>query len=98
MSTHNICLHGEIRKILHLFGYPLLSGAMMIHSVSMDALESNNLYRICFTFVCIGQEIGSAVRGCVMTGVSDYHLIINDIVLLNYLFSRYRRAAFYSPY
>ena len=26
MSPHNICFHGEIRKIL--CGYPLLSGAM----------------------------------------------------------------------
>ena len=26
MSTHNVCFHGEIRKILH--GYPLLSVAM----------------------------------------------------------------------
>ena len=26
MSTHNICFHGEIRKVL--CGYPLLSGAM----------------------------------------------------------------------
>ena len=26
MSTHNICFHGEIRKIL--YGYPLLSVAM----------------------------------------------------------------------
>ena len=28
MSTHNICFHGEIRKIL--CGFPLLSGAMDI--------------------------------------------------------------------
>ena len=27
MSTHNICFHGEIRKIL--CGYPLLSVAMI---------------------------------------------------------------------
>ena len=26
MSTHNICFHGEIRKII--CGYPLLSGAV----------------------------------------------------------------------
>ena len=26
MSTHNICFHGEINKILH--GYPLLSVSM----------------------------------------------------------------------
>ena len=28
MSTHNICFHGEIRKIL--CGYPLLSVAMCV--------------------------------------------------------------------
>ena len=28
MSTHNICLHGEIRKLF--FGYPLLYGAMKV--------------------------------------------------------------------
>ena len=28
MSTHNICFHGEIRKIL--CRYPLLSGAMIL--------------------------------------------------------------------
>ena len=30
MSTHNICFHGEIRKIL--CGYPLLSVTMLIYS------------------------------------------------------------------
>ena len=32
MSTHNVCFHGEIRKIL--CGYPLLSVAM--HGSSND--------------------------------------------------------------
>ena len=27
MSTHNICFHGEIRKIF--YGYPLFSGAVV---------------------------------------------------------------------
>ena len=36
MSTHNICLHGEIRKIL--CGYPLLSVAMVTNSVEPDQM------------------------------------------------------------
>ena len=32
MSTHNICFHREIRKIL--CGYPLLSVAMMFYSAT----------------------------------------------------------------
>ena len=39
MSTHNICFHGEIRKIL--CGYPLLSVAMYIHpSMSVCPVRS----------------------------------------------------------
>ena len=36
MSTHNICFHGEIRKIL--CGYPLLSGAML-HALFCSAMK-----------------------------------------------------------
>ena len=36
MSTHFICCHGEVRQIL--CGYPLLSGAMSISSVSALSL------------------------------------------------------------
>ena len=34
MSTHNICLNGEIRKIL--CGYPLLSVAMAICTLDVS--------------------------------------------------------------
>ena len=34
MNTHNIRFHEEIRKIL--FGYPLLSGAMVIRALTSE--------------------------------------------------------------
>ena len=40
MSTHNICFHGEIRKIL--CGYLLLSGAM-VYSKNWGQASSNNI-------------------------------------------------------
>ena len=35
MSTHNICFHGGIKKILHVYGYPLLSVAMLLYLVNL---------------------------------------------------------------
>ena len=37
MSTHNVCFHGEIRKIL--CGYPLLSVAMNLNVKCGYSLE-----------------------------------------------------------
>ena len=36
MSTHNVCFHGEIRRIL--CGYPLLSIAMISVQPDLDIL------------------------------------------------------------
>ena len=36
MSTHNICFHGEIRKII--CGQPFLSGNMIYQPVELHAL------------------------------------------------------------
>ena len=41
MSTHNICFHGEIRKIL--CGYPLLSVAMS--DTPKDSLTYKSAYQ-----------------------------------------------------
>ena len=41
MSTHNICFHGEIRKIL--CGYPLLSVAMAQSDQGLHCLLTESL-------------------------------------------------------
>ena len=47
MSTHNICFHGEIRKIL--CGYPLLSVAMikalLVYFPSYNYLQKKLIFR-----------------------------------------------------
>ena len=51
MSTHNMCFHGEIRKIF--CGYPLLSGAlgstgvMLICQVSLFFQKAAMYARLC---------------------------------------------------
>ena len=42
MITHNICFRREIRKILHVCGYPLLSVAMFVkcHSKFQELINA----------------------------------------------------------
>ena len=51
MSTHNICFHGEIRKIL--YGYPLLSVAMV---------PSDKTYETCATSKDHPEHLHSLIR------------------------------------
>ena len=65
MSTHNICFHGEIRKIIHACGYPLLSGATdtqtginkIIPMQSMNKHVKANIFKIFlnweYRFTCL---------------------------------------------
>ena len=48
MSTHNVCLRGEIRKIL--YGYPLLSVAMwlpMYYNYTLGVCMYVPLFHVC---------------------------------------------------
>ena len=52
MSTHNICFHGEIRKILG--GYPLLSVAM-IRSRLLGKIQTGSM-KMSFINQCIAPD------------------------------------------
>ena len=62
MSTHNICFHGEIRKIVHV------SGAMKW--LIQDWLSDKQLFFFCFYYNCSQAGGGRVVRRCHVSHVT----------------------------
>ena len=84
MSNHNICFCGEIRKIV--FGYPLLSVAMLCQSQNKERKESKGPTAVLMyidvscdspfnTYVCVAHI---CILICnVKTKILDVCLIVN---------------------
>ena len=43
MSTHNICFHGEIRKMLKLFGWKKKGSYLMLYECASFAQENKKI-------------------------------------------------------
>ena len=70
MSTHNVCFHQEIRKLL--CGYPLLSVAMIYTCIDDQCNASNVLLSLCCLLI---NDIRTLLLNC---GSYFYTLLHNS--------------------